>query len=339
MARVLGLVIAALCVVSAGARAAGDALPTRLADTGLYAASVMSFTPQYPLWSDGAEKRRWIALPPGTSIDASQPDAWQFPPGTRLWKEFAHDGHPVETRYIERLRDGSWRFATYVWNAQGSDALLAPERGIAALPVPGAPGRRYAVPSRGDCIACHGGAAVPVLGFAALQLSPDRDPHAAGGRTPRAGDVDLRSLVARGALRGLPASLLEQPPRIAADTPIERAALGYLHANCSHCHNTSGEQVPVRLTLAQRVADPRASRDEVLRSAVEAASRYRPPGFGDDAQVIVPADAQRSVLAVRMQSRHPQVQMPPLGTQVPDPEGLALVYHWITHDLPHRKDP
>src|SRR5439155_19961846 len=138
---------------------------------------------------------------------------------------------------------------------------------------------------------------------------------------------------ARAALPGLPARLLEQPPRIAADTPNERAALGYLHANRSHCHNTSGAQVPVRLTLAQRTADPRASRDEALRSAVEAGSRYRPPGFGDDAQVIAPADAQRSVLAVRMQSRHPQVQMPPLGTQVPDPEGLALVYRWITHDL------
>jgi len=45
------------------------------------------------------------------------------------------------------------------------------------------------------------------------------------------------------------------------------------------------------------------------------------------------------VLAVRMQSRHAQVQMPPLGSDAPDPEGLALVFRWITHDMSHRKEP
>lgn len=34
-----------------------------------------------------------------------------FPIGTRFWKEFAFDGRPVETRYMERRRDGSWLFS------------------------------------------------------------------------------------------------------------------------------------------------------------------------------------------------------------------------------------
>ena len=55
------------------------ALPQHLRDTGLYAEGVLAFSPQYPLWSDGAVKNRWIYLPPGTSIDATQPDAWEFP--------------------------------------------------------------------------------------------------------------------------------------------------------------------------------------------------------------------------------------------------------------------
>jgi len=321
-------------------------LPQHLRETGLYAAGsatvvrpgIVSFSPQYPLWSDGADKRRWLYLPPGTFIDASRPDAWEFPLGTRLWKEFAHGGRPVETRFIERRADGSWRFATYVWNEDGSDAVLAPAGGIATLPVRAAPDGRYAIPSRADCMACHGGAVVPVLGLSALQLSPDRDPLAAHGSPPRAGDVDLRSLVARAWLRRLPAALLEQPPRIAAETPVERAALGYLHGNCGHCHNTGGAQVPVRLTLAQRAADPAASRDETLRSAVDAPSRYRPPGASGDAQVIVPGAPQASVLALRMQSSNPHLRMPPLGTRVPDPDGLALVHHWITQDLPTQKE-
>ncbi len=342
----VSVTVSALLGVSPAAAAPSTELPPRLSDTGLYTpgstqqvrAGVLSFSPQYPLWSDAAEKRRWIALPAGKSIDASRPDAWVFPPGTRFWKEFSHDGKAVETRYIERRADGSWRFATYVWAEDGRDALLAPEPGIAALPVATAPGGRYAVPGRADCLACHGGATVPVLGFGALQLSPDRDPMAAHGRPPQAGDVNLRDLVLRGALRGLPNSMLKQPPRIVAESAVARAALGYLHANCSHCHHSSGGQVPVRLTLAQSAADPLRSQAAVLASAVNAPSRYQPPGEGGVARVVVPGNADASVLATRMHSRQPRAQMPPLGTQVPDPEGLALIHRWINHHLTTKKD-
>jgi hypothetical protein len=322
---------------------ADTALPRTLRDTGLYAPGpagvlrdgIVAFSPQYPLWSDGADKRRWLYLPGGSSIDASQPDAWEFPPGTKLWKEFSHEGRAVETRYIERQRDGSWRFATYVWNKAGDDAGIAPDRGIPALPVPAAPGGRYAVPSRADCLACHGSTSVPVLGASALQLSPDRDPLAPGGRPRHAGEADLRDLVARGWVRGLPAALLDQPPSILAASPVERAALGYLHANCGHCHNNSDLRVPLRLTLTQRAADPAIAREEALRSAVNAASRYRPTGSDSHTLVVAPGSPKHSVLAMRMQSRDSRVQMPPLGTSLPDPEGLALIERWIANDLSH----
>lgn len=297
-------------------------LPERVHDTGLYAGDrlrpgLVAFTPQHPLWSDGAAKRRWLYLPPGTAVDASQPDGWRFPVGTRLWKEFSHGGRPVETRYAERLRDGSWRFAAYVWNAEGTAASLVPQRGIPALPVAAAPGGRYAIPSRGDCLACHGSAPVPVLGFAALQLSDE-----------------LPSLAARGVLQGLPASWRRDPPRIAGATPLERAALGTLHGNCAHCHNTGENRVPLALTLAQRAADPPASRDEVLRSIADAVARYQPVE-GGDARIAVPGQPDASLLVQRMASRDPRLQMPPLGTQQIDAEGLALVRRWIASDLHH----
>ncbi len=57
----------------------------------------LPFTLQYPLWSDGTRKRRWLCLPPDSTIDASRPDAWEFPRGTRVWKEFAHE-RTIETR-------------------------------------------------------------------------------------------------------------------------------------------------------------------------------------------------------------------------------------------------
>lgn len=324
-------------------RAAADpaGLPQSLRDTGLYESGAAlriragnaSFTPQYALWSDGTGKRRWLWLPPGSAIDASRPDAWDFPVGTRLWKEFGYAGRPVETRYIERGAEG-WRFATYVWNADASDAVLAPRRGIAALPVAAAPRGRYAIPSQDDCLACHGGTTVPVLGVSALQLSPDRDPLAPNGVPPGPSDLDLKALVERGWVRGLPPALLATPPRIAATTALERASLGYLHANCGHCHNTSDLRVPVRLILDQSAAAPAASRADVLRSAVDAPSRYRPAEIAGLAQVITSGRAATSVLVLRMASREAPVQMPPLGSQIPDPQGLALLRRWIDEELP-----
>jgi hypothetical protein len=339
--------LAALLLASLGALApalpqtSGDgALPERLSGTGLYVAGsttqvqpdVLSFTPQYPLWSDGADKRRWIRLPAGTVIDAAKADAWQFPPGTQLWKQFAYGDRRVETRYIERLRNGSWRYATYLWNEHGTAAVLAPARSV-TLDVPAAPHGRYDVPGRADCTACHEGAATPVLGFSALQLSPERDALAVHAQAPQRGDVDLRELAARGVVRNLPAALLERAPRVHASSPIERAALGYLHANCGHCHNRSGDGAPVRLTLAQSALDGAASRSALLASAVGVAGRYRAAALPADAPLIEPTAPERSVLVARMHSRQPQLQMPPLGTRIADREGLALIERWIHQDL------
>jgi hypothetical protein len=220
-----------LCLALAAGRA--PALPERLADTGLGALPALEFSPQYPLWSDGSTKRRWLYLPPGSAIDASRAQAWDFPSGTKAWKEFSAGGRRIETRFLERRADGAWRFAAYVWNAQGTEAVLAPAQGASA--------GDYAIPSRADCLACHEGTATPVLGFSALQLARD-----------------LPRLSSLGILRNLPA----EAPRIAAPSPAAHAALGYRHGNCGHCHNDTGPLAGVGLVLAQPAggaapADPR----------------------------------------------------------------------------------
>ncbi|MFN0304422.1 MAG: hypothetical protein ACKVQU_29150 [Burkholderiales bacterium] len=267
-------------------------------------------------------------MPPGTAIDASDPDAWAFPRGTKLWKAFALGDRPLETRFIEHQADGTWRFATYVWNDAGTDAVLAPARGVTLTGVSGAPRGRYVVPSRGDCLVCHGSAPVPVLGFAALQLSPDRDPKAVGAPPMRQGDADLRSLVKQGVLRNPSPKLLATPPRIPAATPTERAALGMLHGNCAHCHNTSENRVPLALTRAQGVADPIGRYQDVLRTTVNARSRWRAPHDESDTgvQVVVPGRPASNVLAIRMESRHAATQMPPLGTELPDAASVELIH-------------
>jgi len=190
------------------------------------------------------------------AIDARDPDRWRFPRGTKLWKEFSH-GRPVETRYLELGADGHWRFATYVWSADGRTARLAPVGGL-TLSVEGAPAGRYVVPSRDDCLACHTGARSPVLGVGALQLGPD-----------------LPRWMREGRLRDAPPAWRERAPVMPGLTEAERVARGYLHANCGHCHHGAGG-VPVPLVLAQDVAGNAAPAPAQLHEALRRMSTREP---------------------------------------------------------------
>ncbi len=206
--------VTALCLVTAfmvigtlasvrGALADPPPAPQWLSQTGLYAADGrvdsrnLSYLPQYPLWSDGAGKDRWIYLPPGTQIDVSDGDTWRFPVGTKLWKEFAFEGHKVETRLIWQVDSDQWVFAAYRWNPEQTDAELAPADGVpAAWEI--MPGRQHAIPSTTDCQTCHMGIRAVVLGFNALQLSDDRDPRAPHTQALPQGAATLSTLEAAG---------------------------------------------------------------------------------------------------------------------------------------------
>ena len=76
-------ILVALCAmpIAIGGAPAPSWPPATLRGTGLYsdwatktiARDNLPFSPQYPLWSDGAKKSRWVRIPKGTFIDASNP--------------------------------------------------------------------------------------------------------------------------------------------------------------------------------------------------------------------------------------------------------------------------
>jgi mono/diheme cytochrome c family protein len=327
--------LAALAATACADEAAHPA-PPHLADTGLYAdfgrrelaPGVEAFSPQYPLWTDGADKQRWIALPPGTAIDATEVDHWQFPVGTRLWKQFSF-GRPVETRFMELQPDGSWLYATYHWLPDGSGAPLAPAAGLRAVAAT-AEGRHHDLPSIADCRLCHEGTRTPVLGFSALQLSSDRDPLAPHAAPHRDGELDLDALAGRGLIRGLDPRWLSAAPRIAARSPGERAALGYLHGNCGSCHNATGPLQRLGLRLDHPLADPANGPAPAIATAVGVPSRFALPGA---ALRIAGGRPDQSVLARRLASVDPLTQMPPFGRHLADTEALSLIEAWIAQDL------
>jgi hypothetical protein len=110
--------------------------------------------------------------------------------------------------------------------------------------------------------------------------------------------------------------------------PVGDASLGYLHANCGHCHNPQGSARPDSdLDLRWRATDSDPLDAGVYRTAV-GRPLYR---FTSDtlAARVVPGDPDRSGLVHRMSRREPRVSMPPIGTERVDPEGLAHVRAWI----------
>ena len=312
-----------------------DQPPPRLSGTGLFLADGSidprnrPFIPQYPLWSDGAAKSRWIRLPEGAKIDVSDIDAWRFPAGTTLWKEFAWAGRRVETRMMRSLGGGAWMFATYIWTMDQTDALLAPMEGVPAIHEI-AKGKRHSIPGVADCNACHGSSPAGVLGFSALQLSDDRDPLAPHGEPLGAGAITLRSLVEEGRLEPPRPDLALRPPRIRERDPVARAALGYMSANCGGCHNDRGPLARLGLDLLHDVDGAPGSPEPALATAVGARGRYLVPGVpADSSRIIAPGFPELSAILHRMGSRRPTSQMPPLGTVLPDSEAVDLVRRWV----------
>lgn len=284
----------------------------RLSQTGLYediatkkiAADVGAFEPAFVLWSDGAEKKRWVRLPPGTAIDTTDPDHWILPVGTQLWKEFSLGGKRLETRLVERVgasgkdADDYW-LGAFLWRDDESDADFVK---LGANDVRQTP---HDVPSAETCWSCHIGEPGHALGFSALQLSHDR------------GGVDLAALRARGAI---PASFAK------ATLPIP--AVGWLHANCGHCHNINGASWPdTDMTLRWRYAEGALESSLLYTSTVGVATKsYKKDGITTRIEPGVPDE---SGVLHRMELRVDGGSMPPLATEIVDDAGISLVRAWI----------
>ncbi len=327
--------LAATGLPAAGAISRVEA-PETLAATGLYLpgpAGVVDpanrpFAPQYPLWSDGAAKARWVYLPEGRTIDASDVAAWDFPTGTKFWKEFTFGGRRVETRFLWKATPGHWVFASYLWNADGTAAIRAPDAGAPGV-AEIVPGKRHAIPSVTECRACHDAGRTEILGFNVLQLSTDRDPNAIHGEPLTRDMVTLATLSAEGRLAPARPDLLARPPRIDAATPEERAVLGYLAANCGGCHNRRGDLAP--LGLHWQAAELMAGGREMARAmAAGHRTKWQAPGTPDGESLLVdPASPDQSVLLRRMRSRGPASQMPPLGTVIRDTRAVEAMSGWV----------
>jgi mono/diheme cytochrome c family protein len=277
-------------------------------------------------WSDGAEKKRWMALP-GT-IAFSPTGEWQFPNGTVFVKHFeiaTDETHPtqkrrLETRLLVRDDTGGIYGVTYRWRPDNSDADRVDEARLEPIEIKTASGVRkqnWYFPSPADCRTCHTPAAGLVLGVKTRQLNCTIDDRATGAveNQLRAWNrlhlfnppIDDRSI--------------DSLPRLArADDPkanIENRARSLLDANCSNCHRPGG----VAGFFDARYDTPLAKQNLINGPVLI--------NLGlDHARLIAPNDTWRSIILARLTMLE-QPKMPPLAHETIDRQSVALIEQWI----------
>lgn len=300
----LGLILLGSCSPYALPPASRFTLPNRISELGVYsdlragtvADGARPYRPSFALWSDGASKRRWIRLPAGATIDTADMNSWRFPVGTELWKEFSVDGKRIETRVLRKVNpsDDGWAAMTYAWNEAQDEAVAAPDGVENAL------GTKFDIPSARTCMACHGGRPERVLGFSAIQLAHE-------AKAPD--EATLDRLVAEARLTKAPAGPIQ-----VLGSPVEVAAIGYLHANCGHCHN-SGRPADAKYFRPPRSIDF-GLRIEDLASP-QATAAYK---TSKTTHLILPRMTHGTDFTRRM---------PPLATEQVDSEGVAVITAWL----------
>jgi uncharacterized repeat protein (TIGR03806 family) len=303
-----------------------------------------------PFWSDGALKKRWLAVPNNGTHDTaaeqiqfSEDGTWIFPVGSVLIKHFDYpidDNDPsitqkLETRFSIKNSNGNWTFLSYKWNATQTDADLVDMSTGEDAPVTvnevggGTRTITWRYPSTNQCLSCHNDASQGTLGPRTRYLNSDYDysQHDPSG-------VVGNQLVTLSYLGMLDEQIEDtDTPNFLTHTSIndtnaslEDKARSYLDLNCAYCHQPA---VGLRPTFDLRLANSLAE-----TGLLTAGVLTQIPEMPADQKILYPGDATKSQLYHRSNSTVPGVMMPPLAKGQIDEAGVALLEEWINQLQP-----
>lgn len=312
--------------------------PRRLSQTGLFSdtaqqtpeAGVYPFAVQEPMWQDGADAVRYVALPGRSGIqtdiqhqrNGSRRINTTWPDDAALAKTISIAGNPVETQVLHH--DGeTWNGYSYRWNESGTDADLVPAEGVEF----GINGRgwrggdRYRISSRAECLRCHSMWNKFTPAFEPMQLA------GFGGFTNQpAREVAVALNLANADFFNQNLSGHLQNSRRGGS--LDKRARSWLHANCAHCHRRhGGGTAPLEVNFE--------------RALTESFTLWQQPSRGEfglaEPGVIVPGHPERSVLLYRV-SAIGAGHMPPIGPREVDAQGVRLLWQWIA-GMPAQDSP
>ena len=321
--------------------------PQLLSETGAFS-NLTNLTPTdglipYDLvesfWSDGALKKRWMAIPNDGSHDTSAEkvtysdvDDWDFPVGSVLVKHFElpiDERNPsitkrLETRFSIKASDGNFYFVTYKWNDQQTDAVLLTSGLDESINITKADGsantQTWSYPSTIDCVSCHNPTTGGTLGTRARYLNKDYT-YPKTGRTGNQlvtlshlgildqpiSDADTNSILTSKSIDDPTASLDDK-------------ARSYLDLNCAYCHRPgTGNRgdFDLRLNL------------DILQTGVLTASPYLTLGIPNE-KIVDPGNVSTSILYHRMNSTDPAIRMPPIAKNKIDATAVQMIDDWIS---------
>jgi mono/diheme cytochrome c family protein len=302
--------------------------------------ALLPYTVNSPLWSDGAEKTRWLAVPnngapytSGEQISFVSTGEWVFPSGTVFVKHFelgTNDSNPalrrrLETRLLVRDTNDTIYGLTYRWRADNSDADLLSDSTNDTIVITSSSGTRtqnWFYPSPQDCITCHNPNAGHVLGVKTRQLNGDFLYPSSGVADNQLRTLNHLGLFTPALNENAISNYTKLVPVTQLNAGFEARMRSYLDANCAQCHRPGG----VVGNWDARYDTPLAYQN-IIDGAV-----FNTFGI-PNAKEVAAADLSRSIMYLRMNTNG-LAKMPPLARHVIDTNAVAALVDWILSYTP-----
>ena len=282
-----------------------------------------------PLFTDYAEKARFIKLPAGKKINYKATSTFDLPLGTVLIKNFYYYNDVrkpelgrriIETRLLANMQDG-WHTYQYIWNEEQTEAVFEPIGDVTTVEYIDGAGKKikadYVVPSQPQCKGCHNrNDTIVPIGIAARHLN--------GDYTYTSGKQNQLQYWQQLGMIDLPTSTIPANAKWNNEQSgsLNDRARAYLDINCGHCHNANGPANTSGLLLDIHTTNTTALG---INKTPVAAGR----GSGNLAFAIEPGKPNQSFLVYRMNSTDPGIAMPEIGRNRIHKEGIALISKWI----------
>lgn len=291
-------------------------------------------------WSDGALKKRWIAVPnndgvhngPDEQINYSEYGDWEFPSGTVIVKHFdlsIDDNNPSVTKKIETRvsvvdEDGEMYFLTYNWNESETEATLQ----ASSLDEPvdiattggGTRTQTWHFPSNSDCINCHNHANKGGLGLKTRYLNTDYTYAETGLTGNQLVTLSHLGILNETIMDGDTQDIFVNKRLDDTNASIDEKARSYLDLNCAYCHRRDNS---IRTSFDLRVYN-NLEETELLNAGI-----LTPLGIDPNEEIVFAGDASKSILYHRMNSVDMSVMMPPISKTIIDQPAVDLVEQWI----------
>lgn len=291
---------------------------------------VLPYEPINSLFTDYARKKRFVWMPYNVSASyVSDGDNLNFPTGSVLIKTFYYENVlpnnskiNIETRLLIKKEEG-WIFANYIWDEAQQEATLnttgygfnVPFEWVEKGEIKSV---NYRIPSETECFICHKSfdAIIPIAPKPQNLNSIYEYADGIGNQLQKWEEIGYISD------NSIPSNIRTVPNWKDLSQSLEVRVRSYFDANCAHCHVYGGHCGARSLRLSFLQSDD----DHNLGICVEPDLQI--PGF-DGSKLIVPGDAENSILFFRVATTLEEYRMPMNGRTLVDDTFVPVLKEWI----------